>query len=257
MKSLLINVCMRIVSALCTYKFTDSVRSLQMRHCHETHWVCTDTTNDPLHFCFTLVCVRVSALSFGAINTLLSCQIVELMTESAMILFVICSKLSLPSSHLLNSYSLTLFLSLTHTHTLWSTFHRTLRGNLRYFHQNGESPFPSPFLCFCVWEWKCKTKQLNTHRSSHSVFAMELCCTKEFISLLLFFYLSMFVFVFACSLNLLSKIATFINSNDAPNELSQSVIVILIILLLLLLQSWNFESSHIVVYIFSIEKSLS
>lgn len=52
----------------------------------------------------------------------------------------------------------------------------------------------------------------------------------------------------ACSFNLLSKIATFINSNDAPNELSHSVIVILIFFFSFhSLQSLNFESLRIYV----------
>lgn len=105
--------------------------------------------------------ISIIAFFVYAINTLLSCQIVKLMVESATILFV---------TH-------------THTQTLLSlSFTHSLPGRIPPYHYS-----------VCVLKYT-----INATRSF--VYPLHLCSA----------HLS----------NLLAKIATFVNPNDEPNELS-------------------------------------
>lgn len=166
--------------------FTDSVRLLLERYCRKTP--CTLIPQITLEISFLCVCVWKRTFARAlilivfficAINTLLSCQIVKLMTESAMILFVICFKLPYPSSRELPPFSVYL------SHFV---IHISSHPRGKFVH--------SPPLCLSVclsdcmyvqvseWVKKCKTKQLSTHRISLTILhSRKTFCAKEFISL--------------------------------------------------------------------------
>lgn len=109
-----------------------------------------------------------------AINTLLSCQIVKLMTESAMILFVICFELPYPSSPMNSTCSLSLGLPFSFCDPHFIAPSREIRA------------LPA-FLCVCLAvctsEWK-NAKQSNwTHTHTYYITSLYLCKRIHFIVL--------------------------------------------------------------------------